>query len=339
MRILTCTYYRYYGFSKGIEPQFYYLYKVPLSMGHEVDFFDYQTASAVSKEQMRRTFLALVRGGKYDAVFIATAKDEFDEATLHEAKKHSALVAWNSDDEWRWKDYSEKMISWFTFMVTNDPRVYQRNKSRYSNLLHAQWACTGFWNGLQTKKDIPFSFVGQFYGKRDEQVRRLKKIGLVSFGMGSGNLSDPEIKLTGFRKLKNDLSNAFIKRFRPDLARELSILNFEQVNALWNRTRISFTPLDSSSGNVIQIKSRVFDMGLSGTVMLAHRSDALDGYYEPDKEYVPFHSIDECADKAKFYMKHAAESEKIGEAYARRTSAQHLWKHRIEHVLRESGLD
>src|ERR1041384_3419545 len=104
MRILTCAYYNYYGFSKGIEPQFYYLYKVPENMGHEVDFFDYQTASVISKEQMRRTFLAMVKGGKYDAVFITTAKDEFDEATLSEAKKHSILFAWNSDDEWRWKD-------------------------------------------------------------------------------------------------------------------------------------------------------------------------------------------------------------------------------------------
>jgi hypothetical protein len=338
MKILACTYYRYYGFSKGIEPQFYYLCKVPESMGHTVDFFDYLTAASIGKEQMRRSFLSMLRGGDYDAVFIATAKDEFDEATLKEAQKHSVIFAWNSDDEWRWENYSEKMIGWFTFMVTNDPQVFQRNKSKYQNLLHAQWACTGFWNGMETKKDIPFSFVGQFYGKREEQVARLKKIGLQSFGMGSGNLSDPEARPEGFRKLKNQLSNAFIKRFRPELARELSILNFEQVNKLWNRTRVSFTPLDSSTGNVIQIKSRVFDMGLSGTVMLAHRSDTLDCYYEPDKEYLPFSSMDECMEKAKFYMNNDAESEKIARAYAKRTVAQHLWKHRIEHVLREANL-
>lgn len=338
MKILACTYYRYYGFSRGIEPQFYYLYKVPESVGHEVDFFDYQTACSVSKEQMRRMFLALVKGGRYDAVFIATARDEFDEATLHESKKYSTIFAWNSDDEWRWKDYSEKMVNWFTFMVSNDPDVYNAYKSQYPNLLHAQWACTGFWNGLQTPKDIPFSFVGQFYGKRLEQVKALKKIGLQSFGMGSGNLMDPERPVAGLRKIKNNLSNGFIKKFRPELAKELSILNFEQVNRLWNRTQVSFTPLDSSAGNVLQIKSRVFDMGLSGTVMLAHQSDKLDGYYEPEKEYVPFRSMEECTDKAKYYISHPEESRKIADAYAKRTLAEHLWKHRIERVLQMAGI-
>src|SRR4051794_37204444 len=100
MRILTTSFYYYYGDTRGIEPQFYYLCKVPQSMGHEVDFLDYPTAAKVSIENMRRLFLNLVRGGKYDAVFIATHKDEFDEETLAEARKHAAIIAWNSDDEW-----------------------------------------------------------------------------------------------------------------------------------------------------------------------------------------------------------------------------------------------
>ena len=99
MKILTCTYYHYYGSRRGVEPQFYYLYKVPQTMGHDVDFFDYRTSHEISPEHMRRQFLTLLRGGSYDAVFIATHQEEFDAATLAEAKKFCPVFAWNSDDE------------------------------------------------------------------------------------------------------------------------------------------------------------------------------------------------------------------------------------------------
>jgi spore maturation protein CgeB len=118
----------------------------------------------------------------------------------------------------------------------------------------------------------------------------------------------------------------------------LSTIDFVTVNQLWNRTRVSFTPLDSNDGTVRQIKSRVFDMGLSGTLMLAHRAPRLDDYYEPGREYAPFDSLEECADLARYYLRHEAERRRIAEAYARRTLAEHLWKHRIERVFKAAGL-
>ena len=39
MKLLVAARYFYYGDSNGIEPQFYYLAKVPEVMGHEVDYF------------------------------------------------------------------------------------------------------------------------------------------------------------------------------------------------------------------------------------------------------------------------------------------------------------
>src|SRR5689334_7333036 len=135
MRLLVCTPYYYYGNPRGIEPQFYYLYKVPQALGHSADFFDYMTAARVGVEQMRRLFVALARGGGYDAIFIATFREEFDRETLAEAGRFCPVIAWNSDDEWRWEDYRGPRASWYTFMVTNSPDVYQRYKPAVPNLL------------------------------------------------------------------------------------------------------------------------------------------------------------------------------------------------------------
>lgn len=337
MRILTCSPYFYYGHSQGVEPQFYYLARVPEAMGHEVDHFDYPTAARIGVPQMRRHFLNLVRSGSYDAVFIATVADEFDQETLAEARRHAPIFAWNSDDEWRWDDYSGPRADWYTFVVTNSPEIHALHKSRHPHLLHAQWACTGFWEGLTTPKDIPFSFVGAAYGPRAPQIDKLRRHGLQAYGKGTRTFHLSLVPTRSVnQRLFNGLVNFALRRIKN--VDDLTVISFEQVNALWNRTRVSFTPLDSSTGGVRQIKSRIFDMGLSGTLMLAHRAPSLDSYYEPDREYVPFETLEECADKARFYLKNEAARRSIAEAYARRTRAEHMWDQRIASVLQQAGL-
>jgi len=106
MRLLVLPLYYYYNDTRGIEPQFYYLFKVPESMGHEVDFFDWVTAAKIGAKHAAGFFSDLVRSGKYDAVFIRDLPDEIRPGTLAEAQKYCPVIGWNFDDEWRWNDYS-----------------------------------------------------------------------------------------------------------------------------------------------------------------------------------------------------------------------------------------
>lgn len=340
MRILACTQYYYYDDPRGVEPQFYYLYRVPKAMGHEVDFFDWRTLCHIDVEQMRKQFITMVRSGGYDAVFVATSMEEFDEQTLREARQHCPIIAFNSDDEDRWDSYSSKRVDWYSYMVTNSPDVYEAHRGTHTNLLHAQWACCGFWDGRETQKDIDVSFVGQIYGTRATQIEELRRTAqLQPFGRGlTPSIRDIAPEATGLKlAVGQAMTNALHKRL-PDLFRS-STINFEQVNALWNRSRVSFTPLESSrGGKVFQIKSRVFDMGLSGTLMIAPKAAPIEQYFEPGKEYVQYDDLADCAEKAKYYCAHEDERRKIALAYAKRTEAEHMWQHRIENVLRGAGL-
>jgi hypothetical protein len=65
------------------------------------------------------------------------------------------------------------------------------------------------------------------------------------------------------------------------------------------------------------VKGRVFEMGLSGTMMLTQRSPDIERFYEPGKEFVAYESIEDCAEKAKFYLR----NETSGSASPRRTTA------------------
>lgn len=336
MKILTAASYYYYGNTKGVEPQYYYLYKVPQEMGHNLFFFDYHTSVKAGLNQMRGLFLDMLRGGKYDAVFIATYTDEFDEETLTKAKKICPVIAWNSDDEIRWENYSSKQVKWYTYMVTNSFSVYKNNRKKYPNLLHAQWGCTGFWNGLQTRKDIPFSFVGQVYGSRKKEIQYLASHAhLQSWGVGTG-IAKWEIagEKRIYQVLKKTVSRV-ASHFIPYTVDDT--ISFEQANYLWNRSKISFTPLESSSQKGMQVKSRVFDMGLSGTLMLAPHVSDVDRYYEPYKEYVPYVDLGECAELSEYYLHHEELRRKIALRYAKRTRAEHMWKYRIIDVLGNAG--
>ncbi len=379
MKLLVAARYHYYGDPNGIEPQFYYLAKVPEAMGHEVDYFDFHYHAAFDLRGARRMFRNMVKSGSYDAVFVATNREEFDQETIEAAARHAPIIAWNSDDEFKWDTVTGPKASWFTFMVTNSPEVFEQHKARVPNLIHAQWACTGFWDGRDTAKDIDFSFVGQAFGKRRGQIAALRKrAGLAAWGRGTGTMilerggqrpltpalspgggggdssqHSPQMpapspfvgrgERAGVRgagaQLKQLAWRLLPKRLLPyEVVEHLSTIDFDTVNRLWNRSRISFTPLDNTDGTVRQIKSRVFDMGLSGTLMLSHTAPRLDDYYEPGKEYVPFETLDECVEKARYYLRHEAERRKIAEAYAKRTQAEHLWRHRIGHVLKAAGL-
>jgi spore maturation protein CgeB len=332
LRILTATFYRYYGQPGTVEPQYYYLCKVPEAMGHEVDFFDYRAVVAEQgRDAMRRQFLDKLRRGRYDAAFIATYEDDFDRETLEEAKRLTDTFGWNSDDEWRWDSYSSRYVDAYTHMVTNDPGVYEANRARHPNLLRFQWACTGFWDGSERPKDIEFSFAGQVYGKRKQQIAYLAlRAGLESWGLGSGR-PWPARRAGG--PLRRATSAALV--YLPSLGRD--VIAFDDINAIWNRSAVSFTPLDSSDGSARQIKSRVFDMGLSGSLMLAHRAPHLDEYYEPGREYVPFETLPEAVEKARFYIANEPARRKVARAYAERTRNEHMWSHRIDDVLAQAG--
>ena len=109
--------------------------------------------------------------------------------------------------------------------------------------------------------------------------------------------------------------------------------------AIWNRTKVSYTPMSASvDSKLLQIKGRAFEMGLSGTLMLCRQSPNLERYYEPGKEFVPFHDLEDCVEKARYYIKHDAERQKIADAYYNRTRAEHMWEHRWQQIFKEIGM-
>lgn len=134
MRILTCTPYHYYSEPQVVEPTAIIFTEIPRKMGHKVCFFDFHEQARLNKDAMNDLLLSAVRGGSFDLVIITLVQDEFYPEILEELKRYTITVAWNSDDDYLWDDYSSKWCPHFTYMVTTYPHIYESNKALYPNL-------------------------------------------------------------------------------------------------------------------------------------------------------------------------------------------------------------
>jgi len=297
-------------------------------LGHTVHFFDYLAQTTLDKGAMNDFFLAIVKNGGYDLVWITMIADEFIPEVLDEAGRYAVLMAWNSDDDQSWENYSSQWCSHFTYMVTTYRHIYDANKGSYPNLLLSQWGCTGRYDGWKVPKDIDFSFVGKLYPNRGKEINQIRKRQRIEvYGMGM----IPNIRLRGKRWLAKKLGIIWNSN-QQALATEA------EVKSIWNRTRVSFTPLGAWNSSSSQIKARVFDMGLSGTVMLCDVASELYEYYEPGKEYVEYDNLDECISKVKYLLTHEAERERIARAYYQRTMSEHLWSKRLGQLIDQMGI-
>jgi hypothetical protein len=368
MRILSCVARSYYGDPVAVNPIYYYFVDALRSMGHDVCHFDHCDQARWNKDAMNDAFLSLVRGGRFACVLVEAGGDEFFEEVLDAAKAETTTVLFDSDDDFRWLEYSSAWASHFTHIVTTYRHVYEAAKGTHPNLLLSQWACTGTYDGLYTRKDIGLSFVGGVHAGRADRLAHLKRrLPLQIHGAGVGRAEATVPRLLGILRQRmrggRGTRRALLGWMNARYGGETGGISYEEANGLWCRTRISITPLDLSSAQAeqkrrmaaamghcedpvlenpwaypFQIKGRVFEMGTTGTLMLCDRNPALDEYYDRGKEYDDFESLDECAEKAMFYLRHETACRRIASAYHDRTRKEHLWQHRFSSLFTAIGL-
>ena len=331
MKILSCCPLAYYSQVSGESYEYLSFVDTLRKMGHRTHHFEHVQAASAGREPMWDFFLSILRNGAYDLVLVMTHLDEFSTDVLDQARQYSRIVAWNCDDDWRWHSYSSAYAPHYTHMVTTYRHIYEANKSEHPNLLLSQWGCTGLCEGMGTEKDIDISFVGACYGKRQEYLDRLaREFDLQAYG------KNVRLPVQSTRAKLKRMAARLLRISLPKQDRQLA--DQTAVKSVWNRSRISFTPLETSQDQQLQIKARVFDMGLSGSVMLCNKNPAIHEFYEPGKEFVEFESLGECIDEVRYLLAHESERQAIARRYYDRTRAEHLWPSRFDALFRSMGL-
>jgi hypothetical protein len=321
MRILSVVRKHYYGQLAAVEPMSLYFTDPLRNLGHAVEEFDhFEQAARYGREKCTDLLVKRIRSSKPDLVFYQTSgKEPVDLNSIRDLADSVCIVAWNSDDDWQW-EVTIQNAPCFTYMITTYPEIYHANRPTVPNLLLSQWGCYRGFADAEKAKTIPFSFVGSTYGARNNECRYLRKsAGLECFGWGS------RLVRWGIPYVKGAL------KF-PSLSG--AAMELPAVHGIWNSSRISYTPLGAgANAKLLQIKGRVFEMGLSGTLMLCDRTSALDPYYTAEEDYISFTTLEECADKARFYLNHEKERQRIARNYYERTLREHTWEDRFSEIL------
>jgi len=158
--------------------------------------------------------------------------------------------------------------------------------------------------------DLPklydISFVGGRYGIREKIVQALRRAGLNVMAYGHGW--------------------------------EAGRLPLDATPQLFAQSRIVLgVGTIGHCSDFYALKMRDFDAPMSGSLYLTHDNPDLAHLFRIGEEIVTYRSVDACVERARYYLEHEAERERIAAAGARRAAADHSWYHRFSGLLEVLG--
>jgi hypothetical protein len=125
-----------------------------------------------------------------------------------------------------------------------------------------------------------------------------------------------------------------LKDTLPDNALE-SFFRNSQIN-------LGFTRMvgdDPFSPGLNQIKLRDFEVPAAGGFYLVERAPDYEELFVLGREVEVWSSVEELADKLRFYLPRPTDRRRIAEAGQRRALAEHTWAHRFQNLFRILGID
>lgn len=200
--------------------------------------------------------------------------------------------------------------------------------------------------------DLPLAydvtFVGQRYGMRPEWLGRLFQAGVDVRAWGPH--WDRKTTYCHPWRAATKWLECWIKRrpysppvtlppnrCGPPLSDEALIQMYSLSRISLGFSSVAHFPNDGSPP-IKQVRLRDFEATMSGAFYLVEQFDELAEFFEPDQEIVFFEDANELVDKAKFYLRHESERERIRRAGLNRARNEHTWQRRFERVLEHIGL-
>ena len=321
-----------------------------------------------SIEQANEDIIRVLQSGKY-ALFMTCLNDQYIyEETMGVIRKMGTPTLLFCPDNLV-APFSHKSIAplfdlvWLT--------------SRETEYLFKKWGCrTAFlpyaanpFFLIPTNSDEEIhrvGFIGTPHGSRIDRINYLLKNNVpITIHTNNNNLSNKFVRapLRDYYKLFYNYSKYPIGRKLAVAAvidklakRELHdvydclerkeavpLVNLSEVNGKYDLI-LSFTDANSSGvlKNPVKIVNlRNFEIPMSGGIQFTLYSDELASYFENDKEIVMGKSMEECVEKAHFYLsdRNTQLRNRIKNAARARAEKQHTWFHRFQVVFQYLGLD
>jgi spore maturation protein CgeB len=277
-----------------------------------------------------------------DLLFTFLFTEEIKKETIEHITKKTKTKTfnWFADDHWRFPVYSKYWAPLFTAVSTTDSKAVEKYKKIGVRVIKTQWAAnTTLYFPKKVTNSYGITFVGKKYGSRPDYISFLESAGLSVEAFGSAwqngrvefekmldifsnskiNLNFTESPYVTARERMKLLAKLFVKK-------ELGSYKFSGHNFIAN--------LKSAFGaQRRQIKGRTFEVPACGGFLLTADADNLSDYYVDGKEVVIFKSMNEMMEKAKYYLEHQEERDKIAKAGYERTIKEHTYEQRFKEIF------
>lgn len=115
-----------------------------------------------------------------------------------------------------------------------------------------------------------------------------------------------------------------------------------ELNQLYNQAKIVLNVSAWENGNdgdgASALNLRIFDVPATGSLLLTDYAPGIEEYLEPDKEVVIAHSPEEMHDKARYYLEHDAERERIARAGWEKVQQLETYPQKMQRLLAACGI-
>lgn len=313
----------------GLSYEYNYLYRSLDRMFSDCRLFDFGPYLK-RVDELQRDLLTAVEDHAVDIIFFILFQDQFDPKTLDRLKNQCLTVNWFCDDQWRFDDFSSKFCNHFSYIVTTDP--YATGKYHgigYKNVILSQWATLDFraeFDGTSPRYLHDVSFVGMKSPFRQWLIRELGKRGIEvkCFGTGwsRGRIPYQEVEeVFHSSRINLNISNS----------RSHDIRYIFSGRSAWKDFRATKKVKE-------QVKGRHFEIPAFGGFQLTNYVEFLEDYFRIGTEVAIYNTLDDLADKIRFYLGREGLRQQIARAGYERTRQEHTYENRFEAIFRSMGV-
>lgn len=274
-------------------------------------------------ELMSRVEAAIERHAP-DLLFLVPFRDEFTPEMLRRLRERVDTLAWFSDDEWRFEDFTRHLAPHYTYVCTTDPLAAPAYRSLGVEPILTAWAgqLTGDDLGpIDSEFEHDVSFVGGLDPNRRWFLRQLQKRGIAveHFGAGSphGRVSFDEMEhIFRTSRVSLNLSNSRNSDIRFVLSSPITLATYLR-----------------SRKTTEQIKARNFEIPLAGGLQVTNYVPGLERHFEIGTEVVAFATVDDCARQIQRFLDDPLARNSVARAGYDRARKHHTYEHRFRKIL------
>ncbi len=316
MKVL-CVFSRYnYGNpARGIGYEYASFVPTLERLGHEVHFLETRDRTQYADFiGLNRALLQQVERIRPDVVLAVLTSYEIwlESWQLLRDSGLAATVNWTTDDSWKYAQFSRFVAPALHAFTTTYPRKYvQYQKDGIAHVLLTQWAAqAGILQPPRPAAECPrrVTFVGTAHGDRRAWVEAARRRGVPIECFGHGWPAGP----------------VATERVAQIINESVISVNFANGAWVWH----GLWPRQQN-----QLKARVFETPGAGGFMLTESAEGLERYYRPGEEVATFASVDELVERARYFLDHPAERDRIAQAGFARTRRDHTYEQRLPEVL------